>query len=210
METLVVNEISKKIYENGNETILQTNEYKRDCEYIVEKDVKIYGIKVEINEAKFIEQIGTLSSVYYTFTYTGSAWKLNNNTVNLASYGITLKGYSGGEPVEGEFFDVNCDTAEQKVTSVVYSRNVTVYQDANSNIFNYVKIACDNSIIKLSCSYGTSLSTTIISEINSRVEFTYETGYRNLKIRANTTEYFESAEIKIIVARIKKWNYTKH
>ena len=50
-----------------------------------------------INEETFTEEIGTAETKEYEFIYDGSAWKLNDETVILASYGITATGTPAAE-----------------------------------------------------------------------------------------------------------------
>lgn len=65
-----------------------------------------------INVTKFITQ--TTASGTYEFTYTSSAWKYYNNTVNLTDWGISIT----GTPANGDTITVDFDIGSATITNV--------------------------------------------------------------------------------------------
>lgn len=203
MKSLVVNQLVKQIDDNGTELKLEKTQIKRDCDYIATKEITLKAVKVTIDKDTFKTAIGgTLSSSYYYFEYYNSQWDLYGGAenVSLADYGITLD----GNIVEGDRVYVFCDTAKNEVTSTRYDQTLTVYRGADNEKFNYVNISCDvpNISFLIGTVSGGGYVNTIYGGVNYKTESFFTSNYTTAKITASLVGYFDTATIKIIVAKV--------
>lgn len=209
MKSLVVTEQKKQINDNGTELKLASSQIKKECEYIATKEISLKAVKVTIDKDTFKSAMGgTLSSSYYYFQYLDNKWDLYGGAenVNLADYGITLD----GDVVEDDRIYVYCDTVENVVTSTRYDQTLTVYRGANNEKFNYINIFCDVPNVYFSIGAGTSYINTIYSGVQYKTDSFFVNDYTAAQITAYLSGYFDETTIKIIVAKVKKWNYLKH
>lgn len=202
MKSLVITEQAKQVNDNGTELKLVSSQIKRECEYIVKKEISLKAVKVTINKETFKSAIGgTLSRSYYYFQYLENKWNLYDvaDNVNLADYGITLD----GDTFENDKIYVFCDTVANVVTSTRYDQTLTVYRGAENEKFNYVNIFCDVPNISFVIGYGTVYINNIYSGIKYKTESFFTSDWSSANISASLVGYFDEATIKIIVAKVK-------
>ena len=202
MKSLVTTEQIKQVTDNGTELKLVSSQVKRECEYIVKKEISLKAVKVTIDKDTFKTAIGgTLSSSYYYFQYLDNKWDLYGGAenVNLADYGITLD----GDVFENDKINVFCDIVANEVTSTRYDQTLTVYRGAENEKFNYVNIFCDVPNISFVIGYGTVYINNIYSGIKYKTESFFTSDWSSANISASLVGYFDEATIKIIVAKVK-------
>lgn len=202
MKSLVVSQNIKQITDNGTEQEISTSQTKREYEYFDTKETTIKAVKVTIDGDIFKTAIGgTLSSNYYYFEYSGSQWDMYDGAenVDLADYGITLD----GNIVEYDRVYVYCDTAKNIVTGTDYQQELTIYSGVDKEIFNYVNISCDVPTIRFAILQKPNNSDiSILGTIKQKAEIFFSSDYKTAKIRAYVSGYFDSATVKIIVAKV--------
>ena len=203
MKSLVVKEISTQLNDNGTELELDTSQFKAECEYIVKKEVTISSVKVTIDKDTFKTKMGgTLSNSYYYFQRVDNKWNMYGGAedVDLSEYGITLD----GEVNEDDRLYVYCDTVNNVVTSTEYNQYLMIYSGAEKEYFNYVSLFCLVPNVRFMVGYIQSGvgEMSIYSEMSMKSENLLYSDYSQAIIRVTTKGYYDTATIKIIVAKV--------
>lgn len=197
MKNLVVKSVSKQVNENGAEIELTNTENKSQIEYLVKKEIVVNGVKPTIDKETFKTKIGGTLSDNYIFRYT-TVWTLNSEEVDLSEYGITLEGNSQNN----DTIIVSCE--DDEVSSIKYQQNIEIYVGVENELFNYFSVNCENPNIAFIVSgiQGNGIRVNILSQANKRAETYLYSGLKTAIVTVLTFDYYESATIEILVAKV--------
>lgn len=201
MKNLVVKSVSKQVNENGAELELTNTENKSQIQYLVKKEIVVYGVKPTIDEETFKTKIGGTLSAMYIFRYqynNSSGWTLNSTDVDISEYGITLE----GQPQKNDSIVISC--ANDEISSVKYSQNIEIYVGIENELFNYVGVNCANPNIAFIVSglQENGIRVSVLNQANKRAEIYLYSGLKTAIATVLTFDYYESATIEILVAKV--------
>lgn len=198
MKSLVVKSISKQLNENGVEVELTNSENKSQIEYLVKKEIVVRGVKTEIDKATFKTKIGGTLSNNYIFRFSSGNWTLNSEEVDLSEYGITLE----GEVHNDDIIIVSC--ADDEVSSIKYQQSIEIYVGVENELFNYFSVNCENPNIAFIVSgvQGNGVRVSVLNQANKRAESYLYSGLKTAMVTILTFDYYESATIEILVAKV--------
>ena len=77
-----------------------------NTETYISSETTVNDCTVSVDNATFVSQTNDTAGGKFIFTYSENGWKLRNESVSLATYGITL---TGGTPVTNDTITVNLD-----------------------------------------------------------------------------------------------------
>lgn len=197
MKNLVVKSVSKQVNENGAEIELTNTENKSQIEYLIKKEIVVNGVKPTIDKETFKTKIGGTLASSYIFRYT-TVWTLNSEEVDLSEYGITLE----GEVCNDDIIIVSC--ADDKVSSIQYQQSIEIYVGLENELFNYVSVNSENPSIAFNISglQGNGIRVNVLSRANKTAETYLYSGLKTAIVTVLTFDYYESATIEILVAKV--------
>lgn len=219
MNKLSITEQIKQILDNGNEDVILEKQTNVPLETIVTKQLLVTTIKTNVDEAALSAAFGGDLSVndgyiYFNYQYSagagGNAWTYNNAAVDLADYGITLE-LNGNTVKVGDTILVYCES--NKIKKVYYQSDILVYEGADNESFNYVKVETDNLEAMINVLGYKSVQYSVTAPIFSNSRYKAESFISTGNPQANTillkptvkivyNEYLENIKVNIVVAKV--------
>ena len=198
MKSIVVKEVVTQLNDDGTELEITTSQHKRDCEYIIKKEILMSTCKLSVDKDAFKTAMGgTLSNDSYYFSFDGTDWKYGGNAIELSDYGITLE----GTPKNTDYFYVYCDTVNNVVTNWEFTQNQNeIYIGGANEECNYININSQIPNMAFNVSSG-DYGVSVIGGVKVKSE-NFVSNYPNLKITASCTGYYEPTVITIILAKV--------